>query len=92
MDRTLTLPFGQMPAPMVLELLKFDLLVHCWDLATATGQRFDPPADAVEHGLETAKMLISREMRNGDTFAEEVTVRAQSTPIEQLVAFTGRNV
>jgi hypothetical protein len=42
MDRTLTLPFGQMPAPMV---------------------------------------LISREMRNGDTFAEEVTVRAQATPI-----------
>lgn len=53
MDRTITLPFGQMPAPMV---------------------------------------LISREMRNGDTFAEEVTVRAQATPIEQLVAFTGRNV
>src|ERR1700704_11418 len=36
MQLTITLPFGQLPAPMVLELLKFDLLVHCWDLATAT--------------------------------------------------------
>jgi uncharacterized protein (TIGR03086 family) len=92
MDRTITLPFGQLPAAMVLELLKFDLLVHCWDLATATGQAFEPPTDAVEHGLEVAKVIISRELRNGDTFAEEVTVRAQSTPIERLVAFTGRPV
>ncbi len=92
MDRIVGLPFGQLPAAMVLELLKFDLLVHCWDLATATGQPFDPPADMVEHGLEAAKMIISAELRNGDTFADEVTVRAQATPIERLVAFTGRTV
>jgi len=92
MDRTITLPFGQLPAPMVLELLKFDLLVHCWDLATATGQPFDPPTDAVEHGLEVAKVIISRELRDGDTFCDKVTVRAQATPIERLAAFTGRGV
>jgi uncharacterized protein (TIGR03086 family) len=92
MDRTITLPFGQLPAPMVIELLKFDLLVHCWDLATATGQPFDPPVEAVEHGLEAAKVIISRELRNGDTFADEVTVCAESSPIERLAAFTGRRV
>ena len=92
MDLTITLPFGRLPAPMVIELLKFDLLVHCWDLASATGQQFDPPADAVEHGLEVAKVVISREMRNGDTFAEEATVRVQATSIERLAAFTGRSV
>src|SRR6476646_3060971 len=36
MDRIVKLPFGDMPAPIVLELLKFDLTVHCWDLARAT--------------------------------------------------------
>jgi uncharacterized protein (TIGR03086 family) len=90
-DRMVTLPFGTLPGPMVLELLKFDLLVHCWDLATATGQPFDPPADAVEQGLETARMMISPELRGGP-FAEEVTVGAGATPIERLVAFTGRGV
>jgi uncharacterized protein (TIGR03086 family) len=90
-DRMVTLPFGTLPGPMVLELLKFDLLVHCWDLATATGQRFDPPADTVEQGLQTAKMMISPELRNGP-FADEVTARANATPIELLVAFTGRSV
>jgi uncharacterized protein (TIGR03086 family) len=90
-DRMVTLPFGTLPGPMVLELLKFDLLVHCWDLATATGQPFDPPADAVERGLQTAQMMISPELRRGP-FAEEVTVRASATPIERLVAFTGRAV
>jgi uncharacterized protein (TIGR03086 family) len=91
-DRMITLPFGTLPGPMVLELLKFDLLVHCWDLATATSQPFDPPTDAVEHGLEAAKVIISTELRNGDMFAEEVTVRASAAPIERLVAFTGRRV
>jgi uncharacterized protein (TIGR03086 family) len=92
MDRTITLPFGELPAPMVLELLKFDLLVHCWDLATATGQHFDPPTDAVEHGLEVAKVVISRELRDGDTFCDEVAIRKPATPIERLAAFTGRSV
>jgi uncharacterized protein (TIGR03086 family) len=86
-----TLPFGTLPGPMVLELLKFDLLVHCWDLATATGQPFDPPADTVEQGLQTAQMMISPELRKGP-FAPEVTVGTSATAIERLVAFTGRSI
>ena len=75
-DRMVTLPFGTLPGPVVLELLKFDLLVHCWDLATATGQPFDPPADTVEQGLQTAQMMISPELRKGP-FAAEVKVGAE---------------
>ena len=92
MERTVKLPFGDMPAPVVLELLKFDLTVHCWDLAQATGQTFEPPADVCEAGLHTAQMMISPELRNGVTFGGEVTVRDTATPIEKLVAFTGRSV
>jgi uncharacterized protein (TIGR03086 family) len=90
-DRMVTLPFGTLPGPVVLELLKFDLLVHCWDLATATGQPFDPPADTVEQGLQTAQMMISPELRKGP-FADEVKVGANAKPIVRLVAFTGRSV
>jgi uncharacterized protein (TIGR03086 family) len=90
MDKVLDLPFGQIPGPFVLELLKFDLLVHCWDLSQATGQSFDPPAELAQHGLEVAKNMIAPDARNGDTFAEEATVPPNATPIEKLVAFTGR--
>ena len=92
MDQLVDLPFGSMPAPIVLELLKFDLLVHCWDLATATGQPFEPPADLTEQAIVTAQQLIAPQLRDGDTFGAEVSVGAGATPIERLVAFTGRAV
>ena len=92
MDKVIALPFGQIPGPVVLEILKFDLLVHCWDISQATGQAFDPPADLAEQGLETAKMIIAPEARDGDTFAAEVTPPSAATPIEKLVAFTGRKI
>jgi uncharacterized protein (TIGR03086 family) len=92
MDKVINLPVGQMPAPIVLEMLKFDLLVHCWDIARATGQNFEPPAELAEQGLQTAAMVISPEARDGDTFAAEVTPPSSASPIEKLVAFTGRSV
>jgi uncharacterized protein (TIGR03086 family) len=92
MDKIINLPFGQVPGPIVLEILKFDLLVHCWDVSQATGQTFNPPAELSEQGLETAKTIIAPEARDGDTFAAEVTPPSSATPIEKLVAFTGRKI
>jgi uncharacterized protein (TIGR03086 family) len=92
MDKIINLPFGQFPGPVVLEMLKFDLLVHCWDLARATGQEFDPPAELAESGLQTAAMIISPEARDGDTFAAEVAAPSSATPMDKLAAFTGRAV
>lgn len=89
-DRMVVLPFGTLPGPAVLELLKFDLLVHCWDLATATGQPFDPPTETVEQSLATAQMMIQPALRGGP-FGAEVTAGASATPMERLVAFTGRS-
>ena len=56
-----------MPAPIVLELLKFDLA---------------PPEDVCEAGLQIAQMLIVPPRRDGVTFAGEVTVPQSATPIE----------
>jgi len=92
MERIIDLPFGQIPAPVTLEILKFDLLVHSWDLATATGQHFSPPDDMVTQASEAARMIIAPEARDGDTFAAEVVPPAGATPIERLAAFAGRAV
>ncbi len=92
MDKVINLPFGQIPGPIVLEILKFDLLVHAWDLSQATGQKFDPPAEVAEQGLQTAQMIIAPPARDGDTFKDEVSAPASASALEKLVAFTGRTI
>ncbi len=92
LERQITLPFATLPGKVVLDIAKFDLLVHAWDLAQATDQPFDPPKDVVEPAIASAQMIISPEARDGDTFADEVKPPADATPIQRLAAFTGRKV
>ena len=92
MDRIVHLPIGSVPAPTGLQLATFDVLVHCWDLATATGQPFDPPADVVAAAQGFAEQLLPAEARDGDTFKAEETPSAGASPLARLAAFTGRAV
>lgn len=92
MDRTVHLPIGSVPAPVGLQIATFDVLVHCWDLATATGQQFDPPADLVSTAQGYARQLLPPEARDGDTFKAEVTPPASASPVAKLAAFTGRAI
>jgi uncharacterized protein (TIGR03086 family) len=87
-----TLPFATLPGQVVVDIAKFDLLVHAWDLAQSTDQPFDPPADVVEPAMASAQMIIAPPARDGDTFADEVTPPADATELQRLVAFTGRSV
>lgn len=91
MDRVLTVPFGEVPAPALVGFVAYDLVVHSWDLATATGQRYDPPDDLVAEVDGFARQVVAPEWRDGNTFAAEVEPPADATPLERLVAFSGRN-
>jgi uncharacterized protein (TIGR03086 family) len=90
MERVLRVPFGDVPAPVLLQFIAFDLIMHSWDLATATGQRYTPPDDLVAAADAFAHQAIAPEWRDGDTFALEVEPAASATPLERLVAFSGR--
>jgi uncharacterized protein (TIGR03086 family) len=92
LDRIVTLPFGDIPGSVVLEILRVDLLVHAWDLAQATDQRFDPPAEVVQAALDAAPMIIAPPLRDAGLFGAEVTAPATAKPMEQLAAFAGRSV
>jgi uncharacterized protein (TIGR03086 family) len=92
MDRLITVPFGQLPGAAIMEILKFDLTVHCWDLAQATGQPFDPPDDVVAAADAVAHQMLSPEMRASGAFGAAAPASPDATPIERLVAFTGRSV
>ena len=92
LDRTVAAPFGDMPGDAFARFVVLDGLVHGWDLATATGQTYEP-SDALVAAVDGfARQAIAPAMRDGDTFADAVELPAGATPIERLAAFTGRDV
>lgn len=90
LDKTLATPLGEMTGDSFARLLAFDVLVHSWDLATATGQTVDVPADVVVAVESYARQAVGPELRQPGVFGPEVTAPDDATPLERLVAFSGR--
>jgi uncharacterized protein (TIGR03086 family) len=90
--RVIVTPFGEMTGDEALRYLALDGTVHTWDLAQATGQSFSPPDELVAAVMSTAQQTITPDARDGDTFADATSVATSATPLEQLIAFTGRTV
>ena len=89
LERTVVSPFGEVPGDVVARFLALDGMVHTWDLATATGQPYDPPEPVVLEVLAFAHQAIAPEMRGGP-FGSEMPVTPDASPLHQLLAFTGR--
>ena len=90
LDRTIHTPGGDMPGAVFARLVAFDGLVHGWDLATSTGQPWNLSDDLVAEVDGFARQAITDEMRDGDAFAAPQQPADDATPIERLVAFSGR--
>jgi uncharacterized protein (TIGR03086 family) len=82
---------GEAPfAELVDTLLCADTLLHTWDLARATGQ--DDTLDLAS--VATAQAFLhplGDAMRAPGGFGPEVTVPAEASAQDRLLAFTGRN-
>jgi uncharacterized protein (TIGR03086 family) len=81
---------GEMPLGVAAErFVTGDVLVHTWDLATATGQDTsidsDFAADMYEGMLPMDDML-----RQSGHFGPRVEVPDDADPVTKLIAFTGR--
>jgi uncharacterized protein (TIGR03086 family) len=92
LDRLVAAPLGEIPGETFARFVAMDGLVHGWDIATATGQTYDPPAGVVAAVDTFAREAISDDMRDGGMFAAAVQPPAGASPLLQLVAFTGRQV
>jgi uncharacterized protein (TIGR03086 family) len=88
-DRTVQAPFGEVPGATFARFIVLDGLVHGWDLATATGQPYEPP-DALVAEADTFAHEAIEPLRDGDTFGPAVEPACSATPIQRLAAFTGR--
>lgn len=92
LDRTIAAPFGEVPGETFARFVALDGLVHGWDIATATGQTYQPPAEVVAEVDAFARQAIGDDMRDGDTFAAAADAPTSASGVERLVAFTGRTV
>jgi uncharacterized protein (TIGR03086 family) len=91
-ERVIAAPFGEVLGSTFTRYVAFDGLVHGWDLASATGRPYAPSEDLVREVDAFARQLLGPEMRDGDTFADEAEAPPGSSPLERLVAFTGRHI
>lgn len=89
LDRTIDAPFGAIDGESFARFVVLDGLVHGWDLATATRQPYDPPAEVVAAADGFAHDVLDP-LRDGQTFAAAVDPDPGATPIERLAAYTGR--
>lgn len=89
LDRTIQAPFGEVDGESFARFVVLDGIVHGWDLATATGQTYDPPEEVVAAATTFARGALD-DLRDGTTFAEPVDPAPGASPIERLAAFTGR--
>jgi uncharacterized protein (TIGR03086 family) len=92
MERILPLPFGTMTGETFLRFAAFDLLVHAWDLASTLDTDVEVPDGLVVQIIGFAHQVIGGPLRDGVNFGPEVQPPPGATPMEQLVAFTGRKV
>jgi uncharacterized protein (TIGR03086 family) len=91
-ERTIAAPIGEVPGAVFTRFVAFDGLVHGWDLATATGQPYNPRQTVVSEVDAFARQALAPEMRDGDTFAAETDAPPDASQLERLVAFSGRSL
>jgi|GEM_PF-131965 len=91
-ERPLRIGQSEMPGAMALEMILWEYQVHGWDLARSVGLPWDPDETGVRASLAFAPGMLTPEHQGvGKTFAPRVPVEADASPLDQLVALSGRD-
>lgn len=92
LHRDIASPMGTMPGETFVRFVAFDGLVHGWDLARATGQDYRVAEAVVKEVDQFARIAITEDMRDGDTFKAATLPPQGASRLERLVAFSGRTL
>jgi uncharacterized protein (TIGR03086 family) len=84
-----TTPLGDLPGEVLGGFTTLDIVVHGWDLATATAMKADIDDALAEEVLTFARQALADEMR-APQIGPEVAVAASASVTDRLVAFLGR--
>ena len=91
LEKMVTLPFGEMPAGVALNIAVFDVTTHACDLATATGQSITDTA-LLDDALAMGKQMIGPDFRAPGLFDAEQPCADDAPTAQKLLAFAGRKV
>jgi len=91
-ERSVLMIKSSMPGDSLLRMALWEYLTHGNDLASATGQPWDPPVAAAENALEFGPMMLTDEYRGaGKDFGVIVTVPDDAPALDRLIGFSGRD-
>jgi uncharacterized protein (TIGR03086 family) len=90
LEKLVTVPFGTVPGMVALHLRLTELLVHGWDLAQATGQKPEFPADLAEQELAFTVGALPNVSRERSPFSPPQPVPDDAPALTRLVALLGR--
>ncbi len=79
-----------LPAPVMGDMIVSELAVHGWDLAVATGQRLELPADLLAHLHDTVVAGVEQGREMG-MYGPEVAVPADAPTLDRILGLTGRD-
>jgi uncharacterized protein (TIGR03086 family) len=80
-----------LPAHLALGILCLELVVHGWDFAVALERPIHVAHAHAASVLGLARQTLNAESRATAGFDPPVPVLADASPLDQLIAFTGRN-
>lgn len=79
----------EMPAPVVALVALDEIVVHAWDLGRATGTPYTADPTAVAAAAAWVESFPAA--RDGALFGPLVAVPTAATPLDRLIALTGRD-
>lgn len=94
MEKTVSMPFGDMPGAAFMGLALNDTFQHAWDLAKATGQDTNLAPELASAILAQSRQMVQDSFRGpeGAPFGAEASCPEGACPADQLAAFLGRDV
>lgn len=91
LDKTVRLPFGEMPAGVALSLALWDSAVHAADIAKATSQNIEDE-EILTIALGIGHQLITDDHRKPGIYDAEQPAAPNASAADRLLAFAGRRV
>lgn len=79
-----------LPAPVAADILSIELLVHGWDLASASSVEITASDELADYVLRLGQEVISPELRASGRFDAPLDIESDAGSLERLVAYTGR--
>ncbi|GII81994.1 TIGR03086 family protein [Sphaerisporangium rufum] len=85
-----TSPGMGLPMTTLAQMYLTDMVVHGWDLATATGQDYEPAPETVARALDFTDRMVEMGRQRG-AFGPPVAVPDDAPPLTRLLGIVGRD-